>query len=335
MARGAGLLAGRALRGGRWSLLGLALVVALGGGASITAAVAAYRTDHAYGDYVHDAAIGDLVLNPSIRTKEIDEAIRGFDGVETVRADTLLLGSVVATGPIRIADVPEEDTWLQVRGSVDGRYVDVDRPAVSEGRVPSGERRGLRELRLPRRAGADPRPAAGGGRPHRRRVLLGRARRRRGRPQHGGRAARRRVAADRRLRAPPERGAPRGALPAPADHRERGRHGSLLVPRAPRRRHHLRRGPPHADPGGLHRQLRVLLAHAARRSRRRARRSASSSTRRSNGSTRSCRPSSTNWASATTTSPRTAPTSTPPCGRPSVPRWSPCRPSPSSPPSPR
>ena len=139
MAPGAGLLAGRALRGGRWSLLGLALVVALGGGASITAAVAAYRTDHAYGDYVHDAAIGDLVLNPSIRTKEIDEAIRGFDGVETVRADTLLLGSVVATGPIRIADVPEEDTWLQVRGSMDGRYVDVDRPAVSEGRVPSGE----------------------------------------------------------------------------------------------------------------------------------------------------------------------------------------------------
>ena len=52
MARGAGLLAGRALRGGRWSLLGLALVVALGGGASIGAAVAAYRTDHAYGDYV-------------------------------------------------------------------------------------------------------------------------------------------------------------------------------------------------------------------------------------------------------------------------------------------
>ena len=133
------MLAGRALRGGRWSLLGLALVVALGGGASITAAVAAYRTDHAYGDYVHDAAIGDLVVNPSIRTREIDEAIRGFDGVESVRADTLLVGSVVATGPIRIADVPEEDTWLQVRGSVDGRYVDVDRPAVSEGRVPSGD----------------------------------------------------------------------------------------------------------------------------------------------------------------------------------------------------
>ena len=33
MARGAGRLAGRALRGGRWSLVGLALVVALGGGA--------------------------------------------------------------------------------------------------------------------------------------------------------------------------------------------------------------------------------------------------------------------------------------------------------------
>ena len=140
MAPGAGLLAGRALRGGRWSLLGLALVVALGGGASITAAVAAYRTDHAYGEYVRDAAIGDLVLNPSVRTREVDEAIRGFDGVDTVRADTLLFASVAVTEPTRIADASDEDSWLQVRGSTDGRYVDVDRPAVSAGRVPSGER---------------------------------------------------------------------------------------------------------------------------------------------------------------------------------------------------
>lgn len=140
MAPGAGRLASRALRGGRWSLLGLALVVALGGGASLTAAVAAHRTDHAYGAYVRDAAIADLVVNPSVRTREIDEAIRGFDGVEAVRVDTLLFASVVATGPVRIADAPEEDAWLQVKGSTDGRYVDVDRPAVSEGRVPSGDR---------------------------------------------------------------------------------------------------------------------------------------------------------------------------------------------------
>ena len=134
----AGVLAGRALRGGRWSLLGLALVVALGGGASVGAAVAAHRTDHAYRDYLQDAAVADLVVNPSVRTTEMDEAIRGFDGVEEVRVDSLLFASVVVTEPTRLADASDEDSWLQVRGSLDGRYVDVDRPVVTDGRVPSG-----------------------------------------------------------------------------------------------------------------------------------------------------------------------------------------------------
>jgi hypothetical protein len=140
MARGAGTLAGRALRGGRWSLLGLALVVTLGGGASIGAAVAAHRTDHAYGDYVEEAEVADLVVNPSLRTQEMDEAIRGFDGVETVRADTLLFASVANLAPTTLSEASQEDSWLQVRGTVDGRYLDVDRPAVTEGRLPSGER---------------------------------------------------------------------------------------------------------------------------------------------------------------------------------------------------
>ena len=122
------MLAGRALRGGRWSLLGLALVVALGGGASITAAVAAYRTDHAYGEYVRDAAIGDLVLNPSVRTREVDEAIRGFDGVDTVRADTLLFASVAVTEPTRIADASDEDS-LVAGARIDGRPVRRRRPS--------------------------------------------------------------------------------------------------------------------------------------------------------------------------------------------------------------
>ena len=69
----------------------------------------------------------------------MDEAIRGFDGVETVRVDTLLFASVAVTEPTRIAEAVRRGPWLQVRGSMDGRYVDVDRPAVSEGRVPSGE----------------------------------------------------------------------------------------------------------------------------------------------------------------------------------------------------
>jgi hypothetical protein len=141
MARGAGRLAGRALRGGWGFLAGLAVVVALGGGASIGAAVAAHRTDHAYGDYVEDAEVTELVVNPSVASPEMDEAIRGFDGVEDAHVDTLLLGSVKFTDTTTLneAGAADDEQWLQVRGALDGRYVDVDRPAVSHGRVPSGD----------------------------------------------------------------------------------------------------------------------------------------------------------------------------------------------------
>src|SRR5262245_43058170 len=99
MARGAGRPAGRALRAGGGSLAGLAVVVALGGGASIGAAVAAHRTDHAYGDYVRDSEVTELVVNPSVASPEMDEAIRAFDDVADVHVDTLLLGSFLFTGP--------------------------------------------------------------------------------------------------------------------------------------------------------------------------------------------------------------------------------------------
>ncbi|MFL6204070.1 MAG: FtsX-like permease family protein [Acidimicrobiales bacterium] len=141
MARGAGRLAGRALRGGWGFLVGLAVVVALGGGASIGAAVAAHRTAHAYGEYVEEANVSEVVVNPSLTSPAMDAAIRSFDGVEDVHVDSLLLGSLVFTGPttVKEAGASTADQWLQVRGELDGRYVDVDRPAVSEGREPSGD----------------------------------------------------------------------------------------------------------------------------------------------------------------------------------------------------
>ena len=141
MAPGAGRLAGRALRGGLGFLVGLVLVVALGGGASIGAAVAAYRTDHAYADYVESAEVTELVVNPSLSSPEMDEAIRGFDGVAEVHVDTLLLGSFLVTEPTTLAEATAnaDENWLQFRGSLDGRYVDVDRPAITEGRPPAGD----------------------------------------------------------------------------------------------------------------------------------------------------------------------------------------------------
>jgi len=121
MAAGAGRLAGRALRGGRGFLVGLGLVVALGGGASIGAAVAAHRTDHAYGDYIREAEVSELVVNPSITSPEMDEAIRGFDGVDDVHVDTLLLGSFLFTAPTSLseANANADEAWLQVRGNLE------------------------------------------------------------------------------------------------------------------------------------------------------------------------------------------------------------------------
>lgn len=115
-------------------------MIALGGGACLGAAVAAYRTDHAYRDYVEDAEVAELVVNPSVRSAAMDEAIRGFDGVEEVRVDSLLLGSFEATASMSLERAPAEEAWLQIRGSVDGRYVDLDRPSVHEGHLPGGER---------------------------------------------------------------------------------------------------------------------------------------------------------------------------------------------------
>ncbi len=136
----AGSLANRELGGGHAGLLGIVLVIALGGGAAIGAAVAAYRTDRAYPDYIDRADVAEVVVNPSVSTQAMDEAIRGFDGIETVRRSSLLLGTVSITEPTPMAEAVGSDSWLQVLGSSDGRFTDVDRPAVRTGRVPSGQR---------------------------------------------------------------------------------------------------------------------------------------------------------------------------------------------------
>ena len=71
-----GMVARAELRRRRAALLGLAAVTALGLGASLGAFAAAYRTDHAYPDYVRRAAVADLVVNPSLSTVEFDRAVR-------------------------------------------------------------------------------------------------------------------------------------------------------------------------------------------------------------------------------------------------------------------
>lgn len=124
------------------SLVGLALIVAIGAGASLSAFGAAHRTDTAYAQFADANDVGDLSVNPSLPTVAVDAAVRRFPGVVTVHSDALLAATVSQTGPATFEEIALSDDWqtLQVRGSSDGRYVDVDRPAISAGSFATGER---------------------------------------------------------------------------------------------------------------------------------------------------------------------------------------------------
>ena len=74
----------------------VSVVVALGFGAAIGAGSIADITDRVYPDYVRDAHVNQLVVNPSVSTPEIEEAIRAFDGVEAVHSDDLFFASFAA-----------------------------------------------------------------------------------------------------------------------------------------------------------------------------------------------------------------------------------------------
>jgi FtsX-like permease family len=130
------------LRQRRGSYVVLAVVVALGGGVAIGAAIAAHRTDRAYPDYVAGAEVARLGVNPSLSSVAMANAMRGFDGVREMHSDALLLASVGASGPHTVTELTsnndQNDQWLQVLGSPDGRFTDVDRPVVTSGRLPDG-----------------------------------------------------------------------------------------------------------------------------------------------------------------------------------------------------
>ena len=126
----------------RWAAyLGVALIIALGCGASLGAFVVAHRTDRAYPAYVERAQVAKLVVNPSIATLAADQVIRGLPGVLAVHSDATLLASVQYTEPTPASVIlAADDTALIVRGSIDGRYIDVDRPVITSGRFATDER---------------------------------------------------------------------------------------------------------------------------------------------------------------------------------------------------
>ena len=122
----------------RWvSVLPFFAVIAAGSTGALVAMNAAYQTDAAYSAYLERAEVGDLLVNPSIQTAQIDEVIRDLPGVTAVASADLFYA---AFGEFTSTDGPESvaSTAITVFGSDDGRYVSVDRLAYREGRAPTG-----------------------------------------------------------------------------------------------------------------------------------------------------------------------------------------------------
>jgi putative ABC transport system permease protein len=121
----------------RWvSLLPFLGVITFGSMGALLAINTASQTDSAYVRYLERAEVGDLLINPSIQTAEIDETIRSLPGVTEVVTDDLFyaaIGEYTSTG-----EAVEESSDVFVRGSIDGRHVSQDRLAYRSGRAPTG-----------------------------------------------------------------------------------------------------------------------------------------------------------------------------------------------------
>lgn len=122
------------------SIVGLALAVALGLGATLAAFIVAERTDRAYPDHVTDARVADLVVNPSFATAQADAVIRGVPHVRRVATSDLMLAGVWDGRPHTLGDLLAGSDPSQIHGSADTRYSQTDRLIVDVGRRPTGRR---------------------------------------------------------------------------------------------------------------------------------------------------------------------------------------------------
>lgn len=126
LARGVG-------RARRAALIGLAGLIALGLGGALAAFAIAARTDRAFDQHLARAAVGDLVVNPSLATGRAAEIIAGIDGVISVASDDLLTATLDGGSARRQIEV--DSSFVHVRTSLDGRYLRQDRPVVRDGRM--------------------------------------------------------------------------------------------------------------------------------------------------------------------------------------------------------
>ena len=126
------------------ALAGLALVLLLGGGATLGSLVLADRTERAYPEYVADAEVSDLVVNPSLSTRSMGRALRVLPEVVESHRSSLLFAGAVPPGfldrPVTVAELNDSDPWTQGLGSPDGRFTEVLPACRDRGPCPSGTR---------------------------------------------------------------------------------------------------------------------------------------------------------------------------------------------------
>jgi FtsX-like permease family protein len=139
----------RHVRRQRAGAVAIALIVTLGGAGTVLAVETAQRTSTAFPRYLERADVGDLLINPSLFTAEIDEVIRGLPGAGTVTSDSLFMAAIDDDGaPTRHSQSAAVNTLEAVLGSVDGRYTTMDRLAYRHGRAPTGPREAVVSVEL-------------------------------------------------------------------------------------------------------------------------------------------------------------------------------------------
>lgn len=138
------VLAQNGLRRRATALVGLAMVVALGMGTALGSFSVAWRTDHAYPEYLRRAEVGELVVNPGLLTDRLPEIVSTTPGVLSAVSDSMFVATPDDGRPRPRVDI--ENSFLQFRASTDGRYRDSDRPVVHRGRMITGEREAFLNL---------------------------------------------------------------------------------------------------------------------------------------------------------------------------------------------
>ena len=135
-------LAGRWLRRRAVGVLPLLLVVLIGTAGTVIALDSAQRTSSAFARYLEEANAGDVVVNPSVSTAEIDQVIRTLPGITQITTESLFSVTRDEGAPRTRREIDQGDVESGavsgVFGSGDGRYAVMDRPVVRAGRLPTG-----------------------------------------------------------------------------------------------------------------------------------------------------------------------------------------------------